>query len=446
MKESELKRAFLGRKAQKIGFLGATSIGIGGMVGGGIFAVLGLAVVLARGGTVIAFAIAGVVALVTAYAYAKLSVALPSPGGTVTFLNHAYGKGLLTGSLNVLLWLSYIIMLSLYSFAFGSYGATFFPTNFQPTAKHALISGVVIAITFLNTVGADIVARAEDWIVAIKLLILVFFAVVGTMGIKTARLAPAAWASPLNLAAGGMIIFVAYEGFELIANTGADVRNPERTLPRAFYASVLAVVVLYLLIAAVTVGNLPLDKIASAQDYALAAAARPMLGQAGFTLIAIAALLSTTSAINATLYGSARLSFIIAKDGELPESLERPIWHKPIEGLFITAAVTLVIANTLDLSSISTVGSAGFLIIFAAINLANVRLSSVTHGRAWISKVGTLVCVLALAALLWRTAAHAPEKLWVLAGLLLLAFLIEAVYRLVRKREIHLTAPSFHAD
>ena len=117
-----------------------------------------------------------------------------------------------------------------------------------------------------------------------------------------------------------MIIFVAYEGFELIANTGADVRNPERTLPRAFYASVVTVIVLYLLIAAVTVGNLPLDKIAAAQDYALAAAARPMLGQAGFTLIAIAALLSTTSAINATLYGSARLSFIIAKDGELPES------------------------------------------------------------------------------------------------------------------------------
>ena len=441
-----MKRAFLKATPHKIGFLGATSIGIGGMVGGGIFAVLGLAVVMARGGTVIAFAIAGAVALVTAYAYARLSVALPSPGGTVTFLNHAYGKGLLTGSLNVLLWLSYIIMLSLYSFAFGSYGATFFSPSFQPIARHLLISGVIIAITLLNTLGADLIARAEDWIVAIKLIILAFFAVMGTLGIKAERLAPATWASPLNLAAGGMIIFVAYEGFELIANTGTDVRNPERTLPRAFYASVVAVVVLYLLIAVVTVGNLPLDRIATAQDYALAAAARPMLGQAGFTLIAIAALLSTTSAINATLYGSARLSFIIAKDGELPEILERPIWHKPIEGLFITAVLTLVIANTLDLSSISTIGSAGFLIIFAAVNLANVRLNSVTHSRAWISKIGTAVCVLALVALLWRTATQSPSKLWVLAGLLLLAFLIEAGYRLVRKREIHLLPQSLRMD
>ena len=377
----------------------ATSIGIGGMVGGGIFAVLGLAVVMARGGTVIAFAIAGGVALLTAYAYAKLSVALPSQGGTVIF-NHAYGKGMFTVSLNILLWLSYIIMLSLYAYAIGSYGATFFSANLQPTARHVLISGIIVAITLFNMLSADYIARAEDWIVAIKSLILAFFVVVGALGIKAARLAPATWASPLNLVAGVMIIFVAYEGFELIANTCADARNPERTLPRAFYASVGIVVALYLLIAAVTVGSLPLNSIATARDYALAAAAKPMLGQAGFVLIVVAALLSTTSAVNATLYGSARLSFIIAKDGELPASLERPIWHKPVEGLFVTSILTLVVANTLDLSSISTIGRAGFLIIFAAVNLANVRLRKQTQARSCISMIGALVCGPALAALI----------------------------------------------
>lgn len=433
-----MKRAFSNPKSHKIGFLEATSIGIGGMVGGGIFAVLGLAVVMARGGTIIAFAIAGLVALLTAYAYAKLSVALPSQGGTVTFLNHAYGEGLLTGTLNVLLWLSYVVMLSLYAYAFGSYGATFFPASLHSIAKHGLISGIIVLLTLLNMLGADYIARAEDWIVGIKLLILVFFVIVGFLGIHSARLKPATWASPINLVAGGMIIFLAYEGFELIANTGTDIRNPERTLPRAFYASVVAVIVLYLLIAAVTVGNLPLGKIVSAQDYALAAAARPMLGAAGFTLIAIAALLSTASAINATLYGSARLSFIIAQDGELPASLERPIWNKPLEGLFITSALTLVVANTLDLSSISTIGSAGFLIIFAAVNLANVRLRKRTKALSWLSITGTAVCCLALAALVWRTASASPGKLWVLAGLLLISFLIEAGYRIVKKRDIHL--------
>ena len=102
-------------KDSKIGYWKVVSIGVGGMVGGGIFAVLGLSVQLAQSGAPLAFAIAGFVALITAYSYTKLSVHLPSQGGTVTFLDRAFGSGLLTGSANILLWISYIVMLSLYS-------------------------------------------------------------------------------------------------------------------------------------------------------------------------------------------------------------------------------------------------------------------------------------------------------------------------------------------
>jgi hypothetical protein len=114
-----------------------------------------------------------------------------------------------------------------------------------------------------------------------------------------------------------MIIFLAYEGFELIANTAADVRDPNRTLPRAYYSAVGFVILLYVMVAAVTVGNLPVAQIVAAKDYALAEAAKPFLGSFGYLLITVAALLSTLSAINATLYGAARLSYTIAKDGEL---------------------------------------------------------------------------------------------------------------------------------
>ena len=113
---------------------------------------------------------------------------------------------------------------------------------------------------------------------------------------------------------------------------------------------------------------LPVAKIVAAKDYALAEAARPFLGRTGFLLIAIAAMLSTASAINATIYGAARLSYIIAKDGELPEALEHKIWGRPVEGLLITSAATLLIANLADISSMSIMGSAGFLLIFAAVN------------------------------------------------------------------------------
>ena len=133
------------------------AIGIGGMVGGGIFAVLGLAVQLAHGGTPLAFFIAGLVALLTSYSYARLSVAYPSQGGTVEFINQAFGEGMLTGSLNVLLWISYIIMLSLYAFAFGSYGASFFTGALQPVMKHVFISGIIILLTLLNAMGSTMV-------------------------------------------------------------------------------------------------------------------------------------------------------------------------------------------------------------------------------------------------------------------------------------------------
>jgi amino acid transporter len=426
---------------EKMGVWSVVAVGVGGMVGGGIFAVLGLSVQLAQGGAPVAFAIAGLIALLTTYAYARLSTTFPSRGGTVTFLNKAFGTGAFTGSLNLLLWLSYIVMLSLYASAFGSYGAVFFPEAMQGWAKHVLISGVIVGITGLNLLSADLIGRAERWIVAFKLLILMVFIALGVRGIDPVQLQPDTWASPLAIASGGMIIFLAFEGFELIANTAEEVQHPERTLPRAFYGAVLFVLVLYVLIAGTTVGTLTTDKIVDAKEYALAAAAEPFMGQLGFKLVAIAALLSTVSALNATLYGTARLSFIIAKSGELPAVLEKKIWNQPIEGLLITSGLTLLVANVFNVSGISTMGSSGFLLIFAAVNFANVRLYRQTHSNRWISWVGTVACLAAVTVLLHQTAQTQPQNLWVVVIMVGLACGIELGYRRVTNRPIHLHFP-----
>lgn len=417
------------KNEKSIGYWSVVAIGIGGMVGGGIFAVLGLAVELAGGGTAIAFAIAGIVALITSYSYAKLSVAYPSQGGTVEFLNKAFGKGVFTGGFNILLWLSYIVMLALYAYAFGSYGASFFPKSTQTFWKHLLISLIIISITWLNALSVGTIGKAERWIVAFKVAILLFFIGVGFWSINASRFGPTTWTSPVKLVAGGMIIFLAYEGFELIANTAKDVKNPRKTLPRAYYTAVTFVILLYILVALVTVGSLPVSQIVGARDYALAEAAKPSMGSFGFTLIAIAALLSTASAINATFYGASRVSYNIAKDGELPELLERKVWNKPIEGLLITSVFTLFIANFSNLSTISTMGSAGFLLIFAAVNAANAHMHKGTESRRWISVFGIFACLGALVALIWQTLTTNPKEILILIIMLVLAFAIEVVYR-----------------
>jgi hypothetical protein len=305
-----------------------------------------------------------------------------------------------------------------------------------------LISGSVIGITGLNLLSARLIGEAEDWIVLIKLVILGVFIGAGIWGIDAARLAPATWPGPLHIVAGGMIIFVAYEGFELIANSAQDVRSPGRTLPRAFYSAVAFVILLYVLIAVVTVGTLPVSKIVEAKDYALAEAARPFLGHTGFMLIAVAAMLSTASAINATVYGAARLSYIIARDGELPEVLERKIWNRPIEGLLITSGATLLIANLVDLSSMSTLGSVGFLLIFAAVNGANAVMARETDSRRWLSLLGVALCLCALGSLLWQTASRSPDQFWIPVGMIALALSIEAVYRAATGRSIRLSRPA----
>jgi len=399
------------------------------MVGGGIFAVLGFAVKLAHGGVPVAFAIAGGVALLTSYSYAKLSVALPSRGGTVEFLNHAFGEGVFTGGLNILLWISYIVMLSLYAFAFGSYGAVFFPESMQHIAKHALASGIVVFLTGLNVLGAKVVGEYEELVVGFKVVILLLFIGAGAFSVNTNALSPAAWSGPMQLVSGGMVIFLAYEGFELIANTAAEVSDPKRTLPRAYYSSVIFVIILYVLVSAVTAGNLSVAKIVSAEDYALAEAAKPFLGSAGFTLVAAAALLSTASAINATLYGTSRVSYIIAKDGELPEVLDRKVWNRPVEGLLITSGLTLLSANLLDLNSISLMGSAGFLVIFAFVNLSAYRLRDRAGVNRTVSIAGVVACTAALGALVWMTSTTTPWKLGVLGGMAAVSFALEWTYR-----------------
>jgi amino acid transporter len=146
--------------------------------------------------------------------------------------------------------------------------------------------------------------------------------------------------------------------------------------------------------------------------------------------------LSTASAINATLYGASRVSYIIAKEGELPEILEKKVWQQPVEGLFITSGLTLLVANFFDLTSLSTMGSAGFLLIFAAVNYANYKLSKKIHSRMPIALAGMLVCLAALGTLIWQRSTVAPGQIWVLIIMVVLSFGVEVVYRKVTGRVI----------
>jgi amino acid transporter len=225
-----------------------------------------------------------------------------------------------------------------------------------------------------------------------------------------------------------MMIFVAYEGFELIANAAPDIVNPQKNIPKAYFQSVIFVILLYIIIAIITVGSLGFDEIATAKDYVLAEAAKPMLGSVGFTIITIAALISTFSAINASLYGGSRVSYELSEDDELPHQLTYQLWNKPI-GLLITTLATLLMVNILELESISTAGSVGFLLIFACVNYVGFKLHQEIKSNKFVPLVGFLACSIALLTLIVKQFSTNKLSVIIAVGIVVFCFLIEYLYK-----------------
>jgi len=418
-----------------MGLWSAISIGIGGMVGAGIFSILGVACEIGGNAVYLSFLIAGAVAMLSTYSYAKLGVKFPSAGGPVEFLVKAFGDSVISGGFNIMLWIGYIFALALYARAFAYYALTFF--IWLPSYWINIIAtAVILLFTAVNFIGAKAVGRSELLIVTIKVAILGLFAGAGIVSIKADYISPAHWPNTGNIFFAVAIVFLAYEGFGLITNAAEDMQHPRKTLPRALYMSVFIVILIYFCVSLVVVGNLSLSDIIHAKDYTLAAATRPFLGSIGFTIIAIAALFSTASAINATLYGGANVSYIMAVDGQLPRLFERKVWNRGIEGLFITAGLVIFFTNVFDLGRIAMLGSADFLLIYAAVNTGHLRLYKKTKARVsiiWLSIIG---CLASFGVLVYYLLLNSQVTLIVLAVLLPSGFVIEWVYRALTNRKM----------
>jgi uncharacterized protein len=424
----------------KLGTFSTMSIGIGGMVGGGIFAVTGLTVEVTKGAAPVAFLIAGIVALLTSYSYLKLTLKFR---GTVAFLNQAFGGGVVTGAASILLLLSYVVLVAVYAYAFGSYGAAFFPAEDRSLWLHVLISAAILGLAVVNIFGSRLVIRSENLFNAVKMLLLMAFIVAGLLTpMEWSRLAPDNFVTPLGLVAGAMLIFLNYEGFELIANASTNVANPRRALPIAYVGGVAIVILLYVLIVTVVVGHLSFAQVAEHRDTALSAAAQDMMGRSGYIAIAVAALMATSSAINATFFGTGRLAYVIAKTGQLPSELERSYRGQHFEGTVLTAALALLVANLVPLEAIATMGSAGFLLLFMAVNLANLRLARTTRSHAWISALAALSTGVALVVLCIEVDENPATRnhLWILVGMIVASLVIEVVYRGITGRALRLAA------
>jgi amino acid transporter len=418
----------------RISLADAISIGIGGMIGAGIFSILGVGAIAAGSAMWLSFLIGGVIALFCTYSYAKLGAKFPSSGGAVQFLVAGWGNGFLSGSINIFMWLGYIISIALYAQGFAAYCMTFFTTSPTPLLAKSIACSIVILFTVINMLGVSSVGKSELVIVAIKVAILIFFAATGLYFIHPENLAPAHWSNLEHILFGAGVLFIGYEGFGLIANAAGNMDNPQKSLPRALYISVFIVIAIYIAVSVTVIGNLTPQQIFAAGDFALAEATKPFLGMFGFKLIAIAALFSTASAINATLFGAANVSYMIARDGELSADFERTKWRNATGGLLFTTLLTIVFILFFDLAGIAMMGSGAFLLIYAAVNAGHLRILAQTGAKKSIVLTSLILCLLLFGILEVYTFEKAPIAVYTMVALLIGCFAFEKVYGKMKKR------------
>ncbi len=400
---------------ERLGLKELVALGVGGMVGGGIFSVLGLSVNLSGHAAPLAFILGGIIAVLTGLSYARLGLAFRSDGGSFTYLEHAFQNRNIAGLGGWLLVVGYIGTMALYAYTFGVYGAAMLGANEAGGVwHHALETAVLLVFLGVNLYGVRATGTTEDILVLIKVLILGVFGVVGIFHMETSRLLPFFNKGVAGVLMGAALIFVAYEGFELIPNAINEMEDPEHNLPRGILYSIIITTIIYVIVALVAVGNLNEDQIIRYKEYALAVAAKPFLGEAGFLLIGLGALLSTSSAINATLFGTARLAKVMAEEDELPKAFSYTARTRPVPwvSLVVISVMTLVFVNIADLTIISSFASSTFLLIFAAVNAAAYRLRKYIRMPGWIAMSGVVATLISWVVLMAYLGRHDPRALY----------------------------------
>jgi amino acid transporter len=413
---------------------GAAFLGIGAMIGAGIFALLGEAAVIAGSAVWLSFLLAGIVAALLGYNVVKLGVRYPSSGGLIAYLLEGFGNGRLVG---IASWLGYfaaiVIVCSMVAVAFGSYATSLFVGDDAGGAwDNVFTSAIVVAMAAVNLIGARFVDRAQSLIVVVLLAVFAVFAVVTLVDIDPDLLAFSDYPPFSDIIASVALTFFAYLGFSVITFAVGDLRDPPRELPKAMNVALGVTTATYVLIALGVFGTLTVTEVVGYGETAIAEAARPALGDAGFTIMAIAALLATASSVNATLYASSGLTAMLADVGQFPPFFGRGSRLGPNAGMLITAAIVLAVANLVDLSAIASVGSACSLLIFLLVGAAGFRRRSETGARGWIVLLGIAATGIVLVFFAVDTVRNAPETFVAIVAIALLAVVLDLVWKRVR--------------
>jgi len=384
--------------ARDLGLFDATMLGIGAMIGAGIFVLTGLAAGEAGPASILSFVLNGLVTLITAFAYAELASAIPRAGGGYSFVRMAFpgATGFASGWM---LWFAYTVACSLYALGFGGYFWEFLLKYVPGLAEsihsvfgeHAvmLVITVFIASVFiwLNMRGAEVTGKTENVLTLAKIAILsvfIFFGLSQVFGEPAKSIENFTPFFPKGF--GGVLVamgltFIAFEGYDLIATVAEEIKNPEKNIPRATFIALGITILIYLLILFVSLGAIRVDEptwefLGRYKETAIVRAAEAFMPAIGVGLIVFGGLLSTMSALNATVMAASRVAFSMGRDLWLPPKISKihNTRRTPYIAVLVTGIILIVMALTLPIEAVGSAASLIFLLTFAMVNLSLIAM------------------------------------------------------------------------
>jgi amino acid transporter len=405
----------------------AAFIGVGSMVGAGIFALLGAAGEVAGSAVWVSFLLAGGVAALQGYSFAKLGARYPSSGGFLEYVIRGWGQGHFTGVIAWLLLSVNAIITAMVAVSFGSYASDAVADNADWTKPFAVL--ILLVMSGLNILGSQAVAKAQTLVVIVVIGILTVFSVATLTNMDVDLLAVSGYPSVREIVSSVALTFFAFLGFGVITFTAKDLADPKRQLPRAVYLALGIATVVYVAVALGVFGTLTVDEVVSSGGTALAVAAEPVLGAAGYWLMSVTALFATAGATNSGLYPAAGLGEQMANVGQFPPAMARRVGGRAPMGILVTAAAAIILAIFFDLSAIASIGSAVALVVFTLVTFGHLRVRHETGAQVWLLILADLTTVVVLAAFAVTTLVDEPGTAVALVAILLLSVVLDVVWK-----------------
>ena len=409
-------------KKNSISLPGAVAMGTGVMIGAGIFALTGQIAELAGPLFPLSFVAGAIVTAFSAYTYIKMSNAFPSAGGIGVILKKAYGRTTVAAGAALLMTLSMVIAESLVARTFGTYTIRAFGGD--PNSSLVPVIGVVLIILayLVNVAGSRSVGLLSIIMAVMKVGGIALFGMAGLWASGFTFSATDGDTRATGFVASVALSILAFKGFTTITNSGAEITNPHRNVGQAIVLSIVICVIVYLLVAFSVGSSLPLDQIIAAKDYALAEAARPALGQTGFYLTIMLALVATASGLIASVFAVTRMLAMLTEMKMIPHR------HFGMPGGVKdhTLIYTVVIAGFLtvffDLSRIASLGAFFYLVMDIIIHVGVYRnLRREINARGWVLLTAIAldaVVLIAFTVLKWQS-----DPLIVLIGVMGMALI-----------------------